>query len=155
MSMKPCRAVFSPPRRYRLRAGDTTIGGFLHAPQEGNDIAIVVGRALGVVQLGFIRSVGFMCWYDGGFPLCERDLLFKLIPSVMHVQMQALSVGVSMGHRAPEDEVVSKVHEPNVDKREIDVQGDDQKGKEKDDEWRLVGTTASSIGRHGLFLPAR
>jgi hypothetical protein len=60
-----------------------------------------------------------------------------------------------MGHRAPEDEVVSKVHEPNVDKREIDVQGDDQKGKEKDDEWRLVGTTASSIGRHGLFLPAR
>lgn len=82
MSMKLCRAVFSPPRRYRLGAGDTTIGGFLHAPQEGNDIAIVVGRALGVVQLGFIRSV---VWYDGGFPLCERDLLFELVPSVMHV----------------------------------------------------------------------
>lgn len=69
--------------------------------------------------------------------------------------MQALGIGVSMCHRASEDEVVSKVHEPNVDEREINVQGDDQKGKEEDDKRRLVGSTASSVGRRGLFLPAR
>lgn len=125
----------------------------LHIPQESDRVILLVSDS-GMLQVavGTKPSArhGIVSFWE--LPLAQRDPLLELLPRIVHVQVYSLAIAVMLSRRTTEDEIVSEMHEPRVDKGEVDVKGDHQDGEEEDKKRGFI-RSASSGEFGGECLP--